>query len=120
MQVRIGRHALLRALKRGVSLIEIEEVLASGHPVRAAMGRLAREKVFPFQAVWLGRSYAQTTDVLYLLLDAEVQQVRSQELSEDLILDLGPDDRIVGIEILDASKRVRLERLLPVEYHKTA
>jgi uncharacterized protein YuzE len=65
-------------------------------------------------------TYEQTTDVLYLLLDAEVQQVRCQELSDDVILDLGPDDRIVGIEILDASKRLRLEQVLPVQYQKTA
>ena len=65
-------------------------------------------------------TYEQATDVLYLLLDAEVQQVRCQELSEDLILDLGPDGRIVGIEILDASRRLRLEQVLPVEYQKTA
>jgi uncharacterized protein YuzE len=31
-------------------------------------------------------------------------------------LDLGEDDRIVGIEILDASKHLNLERLLPVKY----
>jgi uncharacterized protein YuzE len=30
------------------------------------------------------------------------------------VLDLGADDRVVGIEILDASKRLRLEQLLPV------
>ena len=36
------------------------------------------------------------------------------------MLDLGADDRVVGIEILDASKRLRLEQLLPVEYQKTA
>lgn len=30
------------------------------------------------------------------------------------MLDLGADDRVVGIEILDASKRLRLEQLLPV------
>ena len=65
-------------------------------------------------------TYEQATDVLYLLLDAEVRQVRCQELSDDVVLDFGPDDRIVGIEILDASKRVRLEQVLPVEHQKTA
>jgi hypothetical protein len=32
------------------------------------------------------------------------------------VLDLGEDDRIVGIEILDASKRLDLRHLLPVQY----
>jgi uncharacterized protein YuzE len=31
-------------------------------------------------------------------------------------LDVGEGDRIVGIEILDASRRLNLERLLPVKY----
>jgi hypothetical protein len=39
---------------------------------------------------------------------------------ESLILDIGNEDRIVGIEILDASKRPRLDRFLPVQYQKTA
>jgi uncharacterized protein YuzE len=37
-------------------------------------------------------------------------------LSEDIVLDMGEGDRIVGIEILDASKHVNLGSLLPVEY----
>jgi uncharacterized protein YuzE len=65
-------------------------------------------------------TYEEKTDVLYILLDAEVQQVRCQEVAEDLILDLGPDDRIVGMEILGASKRMRLDQILPVKYQKTA
>ena len=35
---------------------------------------------------------------------------------EDIVLDIGEGDRIIGIEILDASKHVLLERLLPVKY----
>ena len=65
-------------------------------------------------------SYEQKTDVLYLSLDDSVRQVRCQELDGNIILDLGPDDRIVGIEILDASKRVPLNQILPIEYLKTA
>jgi uncharacterized protein YuzE len=65
-------------------------------------------------------TYEEKTDVLYILLDAEVQQVRCQEVAEDLILDLGPDDRIVGMEILGASRRMRLDQILPVKYQKTA
>jgi uncharacterized protein YuzE len=37
-------------------------------------------------------------------------------VSEDIVLDIGSDDRVVGIEILDASRRVRMEKLLPVTY----
>ena len=60
--------------------------------------------------------YDAKTDLLYLRLDDRKQQVVNKRLSEDIVLDLGEDDRIVGIEILDASKHLHLERLLPVEY----
>jgi len=32
------------------------------------------------------------------------------------VLDIGEGEKVVGIEILDASKHVNLERLLPVKY----
>jgi len=60
--------------------------------------------------------YNARTDLLYLRLDNRKQQVINQRLSKDIVLDLGEDNRIVGIEILDASKHLNLERLLPVEY----
>ena len=60
--------------------------------------------------------YNVKTDLLYLRLDERKQQVINKRLSEDIVLDMGEDDRIVGIEILDASKRLNLERLLPVKY----
>jgi uncharacterized protein YuzE len=40
-------------------------------------------------------------------------------VTDDIIFDIGADDKIVGIEILDASKHVNLETLLPVEYSKS-
>jgi uncharacterized protein YuzE len=60
--------------------------------------------------------YNAKTDLLYLRLDDEKQQVINKRLSEDIVLDLGKDNKIVGIEILDASKHLNLERLLPVKY----
>jgi uncharacterized protein YuzE len=42
--------------------------------------------------------------------------VINKRLSEDIVLDVGEGDIIVGIEILDASKRLNLEKLLPVKY----
>ena len=64
--------------------------------------------------------YNVKTDLLYLRLDDRKQQVINKRLSEDIVLDLGEDNRIVGIEILDASKHLNLERLLPVEYEVSA
>ena len=40
----------------------------------------------------------------------------NRRLAEDIVLDVGEDDKIVGIEILDASKRLNLEKLLPIQY----
>jgi uncharacterized protein YuzE len=60
--------------------------------------------------------YNVKTDLLYLRLDDRKQQVVNKRLSDDIVLDMGEDDRIVGIEILDASKHLNLERLLPVQY----
>ena len=60
--------------------------------------------------------YNDATDLLYLRLDDRKQQVINKRLAEDIVLDIGEDDKIVGIEILDASERLNLEKLLPVQY----
>jgi len=60
--------------------------------------------------------YDARNDLLYLRLDDRQQPVVNERVSEDIVLDIGEEGRIVGIEILDASHRVNLERLLPVEY----
>lgn len=59
--------------------------------------------------------YNAKTDLLHLRLDDRKQQVINKRVPEDIVLDMGKDDRIVGIEILDASKRVNLEKLLPIK-----
>jgi uncharacterized protein YuzE len=64
--------------------------------------------------------YDSRTDLLYLRLDDRKQQVINKRLSEDIVLDLGEDEMIVGIEILDASKHLNLERLLPVKCEVSA
>lgn len=60
--------------------------------------------------------YNVETDLLYIRLDDQNQPVINRRLSEDIVLDLGEGDKIVGIEILDASQHLSLERLLPVKY----
>lgn len=63
--------------------------------------------------------YNAKTDLLYLRFDDRKQEVINKRVSEDIVLDIGEDDRIVGIEILDASKRLNLETLLPVRYESS-
>ena len=61
-------------------------------------------------------TYNAKTDLFYLRLDERKQKVINRRLSEDIVLDIGEGERIVGIEILDASKHLNLERLLPITY----
>lgn len=61
-------------------------------------------------------SYDDKTDLLYIRLDDRKQDIINRRVSDDVVLDIGEGDTIVGIEILDASKHVSLERLLPVKY----
>lgn len=60
--------------------------------------------------------YNAKTDLLYLRLDDRKQEIINRRPSEDVVLDIGEGNRIVGIEILDASKHLNLESLLPVKY----
>jgi uncharacterized protein YuzE len=60
--------------------------------------------------------YNSKTDLLYIRLDDRKQKVINRRLSDDVVLDVGRNDRIVGIEILDASKHLNLEKLLPVKF----
>ena len=60
--------------------------------------------------------YDARTDLLYLRLDERKQDVTNRRVSEGVVFDIGEDDRIVGIEILEASKHLNLEGLLPVKY----
>lgn len=61
--------------------------------------------------------YNDETDLLYIRLDDRKQPLINRPLSEDIVLDIGEDDKIIGIEILDASRHLNLEKLLPVRYN---
>lgn len=63
--------------------------------------------------------YNSKTDLLYIRIEEATQQVINKRVTEDIVLDIGKDDKIVGIEILDASKHVNLQSLMPIEYEKT-
>ncbi|MGB9299752.1 MAG: DUF2283 domain-containing protein [Anaerolineae bacterium] len=64
--------------------------------------------------------YDDRQDLLYLRLDERAQEVINRRLSDDVVLDIGEDDRIVGIEILDASQRLNLSELLPIQYRQAS
>ncbi|NQU06465.1 MAG: DUF2283 domain-containing protein [Calditrichaeota bacterium] len=64
--------------------------------------------------------YNAKTDLLYIAFNDRDQQVLNKEISEDVIIDIGDNDKIVGIEVINASKRLNLQELLPVQFRQTA
>jgi uncharacterized protein YuzE len=64
--------------------------------------------------------YNTKTDLLYIRLDERKQTVINKRPSDGVVVDIGAGDRIVGIEIMDASKHLDLESLLPVKYQVSA
>lgn len=54
--------------------------------------------------------YDQKVDALYIRFD-ESNIVESEEVKEGIILDYNKDDQVVGIEILNLSKRIPLAEL---------
>ena len=60
--------------------------------------------------------YDTKNDLLYLRFDGMPTTTVNKRISDDIVLDIGPDDKIIGIEIMDASKNINLEKILPVNY----
>ena len=60
--------------------------------------------------------YNDRTDLLYIRLDDRKQDVINKRVTEDIVVDVGEGGKIIGIEILDASRHVAMDRLLPVHY----
>ena len=59
--------------------------------------------------------YDPNIDALYIKFDLRKQQLKTVQVSGDVDVDLGDDDRLVGIEVLDASKNLDLKALLHVD-----
>ena len=57
----------------------------------------------------------EDTDTLYLRLD-ESAIVESEEVQSGVILDFNADNQVVGIEMLNISKRVKREKLLDFRF----
>ena len=61
-------------------------------------------------------SYDDKTDLLYIRFDERKQQLENVRATDGIVLDIGESGKIVGIEILDASRHVNLGSLLPLNY----
>ena len=64
--------------------------------------------------------YDVKTDVLYIRMEDQKQPVINRRVSDDIVLDMGKDEKIVGIEIIGASTHLNLKNILPVEYKISA
>ena len=62
--------------------------------------------------------YNSKTDLLYLRIDSTQQEVINRVLSEDIVIDIGRDNKIAAIEIIEASRHVNFDKLMPVDYKK--
>lgn len=60
--------------------------------------------------------YNDKTDLLYIRIDDRKQELINRQVSEDIVIDIGENEKIVGIEIIDASKHVALDKLLTLQY----
>lgn len=60
--------------------------------------------------------YDDKKDLLYLRFDESPQDVVNKRVNDNIVLDIGNDDKIVGIEILDAMELINLSSVLPVTY----
>jgi uncharacterized protein YuzE len=65
-------------------------------------------------------TYHRNVDLLYICLDDRAEQVSDEDMGEDVHLELGEGDRIVAIEILDASKRVDAASLVSLKFAEAA
>lgn len=67
-------------------------------------------------------NYDSKTDLLYIRIDKRKNTVINKRITNDVVLDLGENDIIVGIEIMDASKHIHLEDILPIKFkvHKAS
>ncbi|MBI2165645.1 MAG: DUF2283 domain-containing protein [Chloroflexi bacterium] len=57
--------------------------------------------------------YDPQVDVAYISFKAGPSQVTTVRLNEDIAVDFGPNEEILGIEVLDASKHMGFAKKKP-------
>jgi uncharacterized protein YuzE len=61
-------------------------------------------------------TYNNKIDLLCIRLDESRQDIINKRASDDVVLDIGESDKIIGIEILEASTHVDLSKILPIQH----
>ena len=63
--------------------------------------------------------YDIKTDLLYLMIEpSNHKEIINKRVSDEIVLDIGESDKIIGIEIMNASKHLNLQNIMPVEYER--
>jgi uncharacterized protein YuzE len=65
-------------------------------------------------------SYDQEVDALYIRLVGNLQECRTVRLTDEITLNIGADEQLVGIEILDAVEIIGQGALPSVELENIA
>ncbi len=60
--------------------------------------------------------YDEKKDLLYIRFEEGRREVVNKRVTDHIVLDVEDEDRIIGMEILDASKHLNLRNLLPITY----
>ena len=58
-------------------------------------------------------SYDPKVDAAYISFKKGPMQVTTIRLTEDIAIDFGPNEEIVGIEVLDASEHLEIQKDAP-------
>jgi len=62
--------------------------------------------------------YDNKIDMLYIRLDERKQKVTNKRITDEIVLDIGKNGKIIAIEILDASKRLSIKKIFPAKIEK--
>lgn len=65
-------------------------------------------------------SYDSQTDLLYIRLDQNAHTLINRRVNADVVLDIDEKGKIAGIEIMDASRNIQLDTVLPVNFKKAS
>ncbi len=64
--------------------------------------------------------YNDKTDLLYIRIDPKEQEVLNKRINDDIVLDIGEGNKIIGIEIMNAKENVNLKEIFPIKISKSA
>jgi len=59
-------------------------------------------------------TYDTTNDLLYIRFDTKEQTVTNVAVNDNIFLDINQENKLIGIEILDASEMIALDQLFPI------